>query len=43
MKMVRCMLHARNINPKFWDEAINIATYIVNRKPTIVVKHKTLE
>jgi transposase InsO family protein len=41
MDMARCMLHARNMNPKFWTEAINIATYIVNRTPTIVAKHKT--
>jgi hypothetical protein len=43
MEMARCMLHARNMDPKFWAEAINTATYIVNRTPTIAVKHKTPE
>jgi len=43
MEMSRCMLHARNMDPKFWVEAINTANYIVNRTPTIVVKHKTPE
>jgi transposase InsO family protein len=43
MEMTRCMLHARNMDPKFWVEAINTTTYIVNKTPTIVVKHKTPE
>ena len=43
MEMARCMLHARNMDPKFWAEAVNVASYIINRSPTIVVKHKTPE
>ena len=43
MEMARCMLHARNMDPKFWAEAINVASYIINRSPTIAVKHKIHE
>ena len=41
MEMARCMLHARNMDPKFWAEGVNVASYIINRSPTIDVKHKT--
>ena len=41
MKMARCMLHARNMDPMFWAETINTTPYIINRSPTIVFKHKT--
>ena len=41
MEMARCMLHARNMDPKFWVEDVNLESYIINRSPTIVAKHKT--
>ena len=29
-KMATCMIEAKDLNPKLWDEAINSATYIQN-------------
>ena len=37
-EMTTCMMEAKNLPPKFWDEAINYASYIHNRVP-----HKQLD
>ena len=31
IEMVRTLLHSRNLNLKFWGEAVNTAVYIINR------------
>ena len=35
MEMARCMLHARNMDSNFWDEDVHVASYIMNRSPTV--------
>ena len=37
-EMAACMMEAKTLPPKFWDEAINYASYIDNRVP-----HKNLD
>ena len=32
-EMATCMLESKTLPPKFWDEAINCASYIKNRVP----------
>ncbi|MCI25793.1 retrovirus-related pol polyprotein from transposon tnt 1-94, partial [Trifolium medium] len=35
------MLDGRNVPKKFWPEALNWATYVLNRSPTLSVKDMT--
>ena len=41
--MDNCMLYSKELHKKFWVEAISCANFILNRVPTKVVKHVTLE
>ena len=41
MEMTRCLLFEKKMPKCFWEEAINIAMYLLNRLPTKVVKNKT--
>ncbi|GAU47763.1 hypothetical protein TSUD_193000 [Trifolium subterraneum] len=43
LNMVRSMISARGVPKKFWPEAVNWATYVMNRYPTFVVKDMTPE
>jgi hypothetical protein len=43
MNMVRCLLAERGVPKQFWPEAINWATYVLNRSPTLSVKDITPE
>jgi hypothetical protein len=40
-EMASCMLHAKSLPQRLWDEALNCATYIQNRSPHRSVKDKT--
>jgi hypothetical protein len=40
-EMAYCMLHAKSLPQRLWDESVNCATYIKNRSPHISVKDKT--
>ena len=37
-EMATCMMESKTLPPKFWDEAINCASYIQNKVP-----HKQLD
>ena len=39
----RCMLQHKQLSNAFWAEAINTATYVLNRAPTTAVEGKTPE
>ena len=41
-EMEKCLLHAKNIPPSLWAEAINCASYIHNRVPHKSVIEATL-
>ena len=41
--MARAMLEHRNAPRKYWAEAVSTAVYLLNRSPTLAVKHKTPE
>ncbi|GAU36464.1 hypothetical protein TSUD_166300 [Trifolium subterraneum] len=43
LNMVRSMISARNVPKRFWPEAVNWATYVMNRSPTHVVQDVTPE
>eukprot|EP00253_Pinus_taeda_P022296 PITA_22296 len=43
MDMARSMLKAKNLPNDYWAEAINCATYILNRCPTKAVMNRVLE
>jgi transposase InsO family protein len=40
-EMESCMLHAKSLPQRLWDEALNYETYIQNRSPHISFKDKT--
>jgi hypothetical protein len=40
-EMASCMLHAKSLPQRLWDEALNCATYIQNISPHRYVKDKT--
>ena len=40
-KMSTCMIEAKDLNSKLWDEAINCAAYIQNKDPHKSVDGKT--
>jgi hypothetical protein len=40
-EMASCMLHAKSLPQRLWDEALNCATYIQNISPHRSVKDKT--
>ncbi|PNX55324.1 cysteine-rich receptor-like protein kinase 25-like protein [Trifolium pratense] len=39
--MIRSLLSGKSVPKKFWPEALNWATYILNRSPTLSVKDMT--
>ena len=39
--MARCMTFHADLSKSFWSEAVNTATYILNRLPTKAVAEKT--
>jgi hypothetical protein len=41
--MVRSMMSARGVPKRFWPEAVNWATYVMNRSPTFAVQDITPE
>ncbi|GAU34012.1 hypothetical protein TSUD_212730 [Trifolium subterraneum] len=43
LNMVRSMISARNVPKRFWPEAVNWATYVMNRSLTHVVQDLTPE
>ncbi|PNX74679.1 copia-type polyprotein, partial [Trifolium pratense] len=43
LNMVRSMLTARDVPKRFWPEAVNWATYVMNRSPTFAVQDMTPE
>jgi hypothetical protein len=43
MNMVRSMLSCRGVPKQFWPDAVNWATYVMNRSPTLAVKDVTPE
>ncbi|CAJ2648156.1 unnamed protein product [Trifolium pratense] len=43
LNMVRSIISARNVPKKFWPEAVNWATYVINRCPTHAIKDITPE
>ena len=34
LEIVRCLLNQANLPPRFWAEALSVATYLKNRSPT---------
>jgi hypothetical protein len=43
MNMVRSMLSEKQVPKKFWPEAVNWTTHVLNRSPTLAVKEMTPE
>ncbi|MCH79976.1 copia-type polyprotein [Trifolium medium] len=43
LNMVRSMVSARGVPKRFWPEAVNWATYVMNRSPTFAVQDMTPE
>lgn len=43
MNMVRSLLAEKKIPKNFWPEAVNWAVHVLNRSPTLAVKHMTPE
>ena len=43
VEMARCMLHAKNMHYKFWAEAMDCVTYLINSTPTKYLKKITPE
>jgi len=43
MNMIRCMLTAKSVPKKFWLEAVNRSTHILNRCPTFSILDMTPE
>jgi hypothetical protein len=43
LNMVRSMMSARGVPKRFWPEAVNWATYVMNRSPTFAVQDITPE
>jgi hypothetical protein len=40
-EIASCMLHAKSLPQRLWDEALNCGTYIKNRSPHRSIKDKT--
>jgi hypothetical protein len=40
-EMANCMLHAKELPPKLWDEALNCSNHIQNISPHILFKDGT--
>lgn len=43
MENVRCLLNESGLEEEFWAEAVNIATYMINRSPTASLNFKSPE
>jgi len=43
MNMVKSLLEEKNIPKNFWPEAVNWVVHVLNRSPTLAVKHMTPE
>lgn len=41
VEAARTMFHAKNLDMKLWAEAVNTATYVLNRTDKSTIKHKT--
>ena len=41
MEIARCLLYEKKMPLKFWAEAVNTASYLLNRMPTKVLGDKT--
>ena len=38
---MRCLLHQANLPPRFWAEALSVATHLKNRSPTACFNKET--
>jgi transposase InsO family protein len=41
MEMARCLLYEKKVSLKFWAEAVNTTSYLLNRMASIVLGDKT--
>ena len=41
VETIRCMMHQANLPPRFWAEALSVATYLKNRSPTTCFAKET--